>query len=184
MAAQRRVRSSMGQDMTDAAAAPDIIDQHVDLFITIKDDTDEAQLIENLRSEPGSFGSRLSIHSGTQNSPDDPGNPPTIIGGNSMGNLPLPNNPTNASTYSSAARDKTPQRSASVQASMSKRGSPGGATALTHGKSVDLVVDISRGGLPQVRSEPSKNDSPGNGMQLVPIGSNYMKMTNNDESSL
>lgn len=183
--------AAMCYDMTDwqMPCGPDIIDQHVDLFITIKDEADEVDLGENLRAEPaGSFGSKQSLQSGARPSPDDPGAAAAFH-----------NNPSNASAY--ATREPSvASRSVSVQASMGRWGSPvqtvpPGAVAMPHGKSVDLVVDISRGGLPQVRSEPNssgKNDSPvvggggggGGSMQLLPLASNYRKMTNNDESSL
>ncbi len=115
---------------------------HVDLLITIRDDCDD-DIPDNLREEPCSFGSRISLNSNANRpSPEDHGGSSSNV-----------NNPTNAclrrmlpNTTDAAIMMRSMGVTTSTQTGDAIRRSDSmGSQTSPGGRPVDLMVDIARG---------------------------------------
>ncbi|KAK2142796.1 hypothetical protein LSH36_912g00060 [Paralvinella palmiformis] len=153
-------------DPDNSNAGPDVVDPtHVDLLITVKDESELDCITGNLRSEPCSIGSHGSLNSGHRNSPDDPGpghgGASSAAGGPSATNT---NKPTNATA---------PRTAPENPATKSNHAEPGSDQASP--PRVDLVVDIVKGGLPICGGQA---DSCKNGIPMWSVASSKYPAAN------
>ena len=157
---------------------------HVDLLITIRDDCDYECDGANLRSEPGSHGSRASLNSANRPSPEE-------------AHLMALNNPqtsnalrrtisTTTDNPSNESRRRNPGPTVATQTSGDRSRPPSFGQTSPGARPVDLMVDMVKGNV-RVRNRdgPAENGGsvPGNGSPQWTQDSPYNRVSRDESES-